>query len=284
MCGRQRARVDVDRVPARRLARSARRPRTSSSPRYCDRADAVAQVVLVEHLREPRGDRLEVAAGEAAVGREALGEDQQVARSARRQRVVVHGEEAADVGEAVLLGAASCSRRRGENISRAISFGVRPRLARLALLDEPGVLGEAAGVEEEAACRSRSQSARTPRRFSSDTGWPPPELLVTVTITSGTRAAVLGEQAPRAPSRSMLPLNGCTSARDRAPRGSTRSTASAPATSMLARVVSKWVLLGTTSPGCRIAVEQDALGGAALVRRDDVLEAGDVAAPTSSKR
>ena len=35
----------------------------------------------------------------------------------------------------------------------------------------------------------RSQSARAPRRFSSETGWPPPELFVIVTITSGTSAA-----------------------------------------------------------------------------------------------
>ena len=36
-----------------------------------------------------------------------------------------------------------------ENISRAISRGARCCLAGFALLDEPRVLGEAAGVEEE---------------------------------------------------------------------------------------------------------------------------------------
>ena len=34
----------------------------------------------------------------------------------------------------------------------------------------------------------RSHTARTARRFSSETGWPPPELFVTVTKTTGTRS------------------------------------------------------------------------------------------------
>ncbi len=34
----------------------------------------------------------------------------------------------------------------------------------------------------------RSQTSRTARRFAIDTGWPPPELLVTVTMTSGIRS------------------------------------------------------------------------------------------------
>ena len=40
----------------------------------------------------------------------------------------------------------------------------------------------------------RSQTARTARRFSSETGWPPPELLVTVTNTTGTSPAALGDE------------------------------------------------------------------------------------------
>ena len=47
---------------------------------------------------------------------------------------------------------------------------------------------------------------------------------------------------------SMLPLNGWIVAGSW-PSGITRSTASAPVASMLARVVSKWVLLGMTLPG-----------------------------------
>ena len=56
----------------------------------------------------------------------------------------------------------------------------------------------------------------------------------------------------------------------------TRSTALAPVNSTLARVVSKWVLLGTTSPGLAERGEQDLLGGAALVRRQYLAEAEDV--------
>jgi hypothetical protein len=44
---------------------------------------------------------------------------------------------------------------------------------------------------------------------------------------------------------------------------------------MLARVVSKWVLLGTTWPFLHMTVKEDALGGAALVGGDDVAEAGE---------
>ena len=56
-----------------------------------------------------------------------------------------------------------------------------------------------------------SHRARTARRFSSETGWPPPLLLVTVTITHGT--ITHGTSSPRARSdssatTSILPLNG----------------------------------------------------------------------------
>ena len=88
------------------------------------RADPVAEVVVVDGLAEALRDRLEVAPGEPAVGREPLGEDQQVA-AALGEVVVVHREPAADVGERVLLRAhrhavgerrrsrARCPRRRG---------------------------------------------------------------------------------------------------------------------------------------------------------------------------
>ena len=41
----------------------------------------------------------------------------------------------------------------------------------------------------------RSHTARTARRFSSDTGWPPPELFVTVTNTTGTRSPLASSKA-----------------------------------------------------------------------------------------
>ena len=42
---------------------------------------------------------------------------------------------------------------------------------------------------------NRSQTSRTARTLAMLTGWPPPELLVTVSITSGTAAARCGQQA-----------------------------------------------------------------------------------------
>ena len=142
----ERARVEVDRVAADGLDdRDA--GRVERLAEVGGRADAVAQVVLVDDLAQALGDRLEVAPGEAAVGREALGEDQQVA-ALLGQRVVAHREPAADVGEAVLLGA----HRHAVGEGRHLAHDVGDRtvgLARLAGLDEPRVLGEPAGVEEE---------------------------------------------------------------------------------------------------------------------------------------
>jgi hypothetical protein len=155
-CGAEGLGVDVDRVAARRL---------DDLDAACEQplaevggaADAVLQVVLVQHLLEALGHRLEVATGQPAVGRVALGEDQQVRRPAD-QLLVAQQQHAADVDDAVLLGADRAPSARS-NISRTMSR-TGGRLARLALLDEPGVLGEAAGVEEEGQPRW-SQTART---------------------------------------------------------------------------------------------------------------------------
>jgi hypothetical protein len=88
----------------------------------------------------------------------------------------------------------------------------------------------------------RSQIARTPRRFSRLTGWPPPELLVIVTKTAGTFAGPSSARRVSSLTRSMFPLNGCSTSGWR-PSSMTRSTAAAPVNSTFARVVSKWVLL-----------------------------------------
>ena len=116
----------------------------------------------------------------------------------------------------------------------------------------------------------RSHTARTARRFSSDTGWPPPELFVIVTKTTGTSAA-------RSASRRLERLDVHVA---------------------LERVQRAWVAalrdrqVERLGPGvldvgpCRVEVgvvgddlarptehgEQDSLGSAALVRGDDVLE------------
>ena len=136
-----------------------------------------------------------------------------------------------------------------ENISCAISFGVRS-----ACPGSRSLMNQAFSAKRQASRMNGlpylSQSARTPRRFSRETGCPPPELFVTVTITIGT----LSPSSARvfsSFSRSMFPLNGWM--RDGTfPSAMTRSRASAPSTSMFARVVSKCVLLGMTCPGFRI--------------------------------
>jgi hypothetical protein len=76
--------------------------------------------------------------------------------------------------------------------------------ARLAHLDEHGVLGEAAHVHDEglAVLEQRGIGADV-----MDTGWPPPVLLVTVIMPNGMRwPCSFSTASTRA--RSMLPLNG----------------------------------------------------------------------------
>ncbi len=230
--------------------------------------DAVAQVVVVDDLAQPLRDGLEVTAGEPAVGGEALGEDEQVA-AALGQVVVAHGEPAADVGQAVLLGAhrhAVGERRHLPHDVGDVALG----LAGLALADEPGVLGEAAGVEEQRHRRRRSQSARTPRRFSSETGWPPPELLVTVTNTTGMSAAALRQQRVEA-LEVHVPLERVEGGRVEALGDHEVDRLGAGGLDVGPGGVEVGVVRDDRAgPGDH--GEQDLLGGAALVRGDHVRE------------
>ena len=146
MCGQNARGVDVDGVPAGRLDdRHAGRQQVLAQ--VLDAPQAVVQVVLVEHLDEALGHRLQVAAGQPAVGDEPFGQDQQVV-GPLGERVVAHQQHAADVDQAVLLGADR--RAVGQVEHLAGDLADRPiLLARLALLDQVGVLGEPAGVEEQ---------------------------------------------------------------------------------------------------------------------------------------
>ncbi len=97
----------------------------------------------------------------------------------------------------------------------------------------------------------RDEICFTSSIFAIETGWPPPELLVTVIMISGSRAAPSVAMRRSSASTSILPLKSsrsCVSAAS----GMGRSTARAPVNSMFARVVSKCVLLGTTCPGRHI--------------------------------
>src|SRR5258708_2033744 len=87
------------------------------------------------------------APGGPAVGRESLDQDQEIG-DLLGPLGVVEREESADVHEPVLLGAHGAAVAGREHLAR--DLGHRPAgVAGLALLDEPAVLGEAAGVEDE---------------------------------------------------------------------------------------------------------------------------------------
>ena len=141
-----------------------------------------------------------------------------------------------------------------ENISLAISRTRRP--------DCPGSrcwMNQAFSANRHAS-RNRgrswwSQTARTPRRFSSETGWPPPALLVTVTITKGMRSRPSDEISRSSAVTSMFPLKGWI-ARGCLPSSITRSRARAPLCSTLALVVSKWLLFGTASPAPTVSTQR----------------------------
>ncbi len=110
-------------------------------------AHAVAQIILIHDLGQALCDRVEVAAGKAAIGREALGLDQPRA-GLFGQRVIIQREPPADIGEGVLLGAhchavGHVKRVAHDLLDRAVLLPV------LAQLDEPGVLGEPAAINEE---------------------------------------------------------------------------------------------------------------------------------------
>ena len=104
-----------------------------------------------------------------------------------------------------------------------------------------------------------------------ETGWPPPELFVTVIIASGMRSDSSSSTRSR-PSRSMLPLNGpgCGEVGGLGAREVERRRARE--LDVRARRVEVRVV-GDDVAGPAHGREQDALGGAALVGGDHVLEA-----------
>ena len=156
-------------------------------------------------------------------------------------------QPAADVGEAVLL-----RRHRhavGERRHLAHDVGDRPvGLARLALLDEPGVLGEAAGVEEQRHAVAVADRAHRAQVLERD------RLAAARVVGDGHEhdrdalGAALARAGASSAATSMLPLNGWQRRRVAA-LGDHEVDRLGAGASTLARVVSKWVLFGTTLPG-----------------------------------
>ncbi len=100
--GQERFGVQIDRMAAGRP--HDRNPGIAALlPQVFGAANPIAKVPLVEHLIEAGGDRLQVTAGEAPVGGESLGEDQQIA-ALGGQLGILQCQEPTDVGDGVLLG------------------------------------------------------------------------------------------------------------------------------------------------------------------------------------
>ena len=121
---------------------------------------------------------------------------------------------------AVLLGAHRQPSASGEHLAGDLAR----RLGR-ACPASRSLMNQAFSAKRQASRKNgtpcRRQMARTPRRFSSETGWPPPELLVIVEHRPGRpRPAVLARAVPSSAARSMLPLNGCATRWLRGPPGS----------------------------------------------------------------
>ena len=138
--------VDVDGVSAGRLDN-----RDAGvgdvPPEVFGRYDPVAQVVRVENFGKTHRNGLQIAARQAAVGGEPLGENEQVLLLLG-QPVVVGAEQPADVGERVFLGGEGAAVGQREHLLSYL-LGRPVRVSRLALPDEPGVLGEPASVQIE---------------------------------------------------------------------------------------------------------------------------------------
>ena len=138
--------VDVDRVPSGGL-HDRHAHRLDMARDILGGSDPVAQVVFFDDFLQAHGDRFEVAPREPAIRREPLGEDQPVA-AVHSPVLEVHRQPTADVRQAVFLGAHRAAVRVREHFADDLDDR-DVRVAVFALLDEPGVLGEAAGVDEQ---------------------------------------------------------------------------------------------------------------------------------------
>ena len=216
-----------------------------------DLLDAVAEVVVVEHLVEADRDRLEVAAGEAAVRVEALEDDPAGLsrwKNSSSSLMATKPPMLAIASFFALMRTASASASCSRAISRSgtsanpssrsrtnHAFSAKRAMSRTSFLPWP--------------CVTRATS----RMFCIDTGWPPPALFVIVSMTIGHALAVLALEQLLETVDVDVPLErrvGGGVERLRRPAGRARCPSR---TSMCARVVSKCAFDGTISPGSMIA-------------------------------
>ncbi len=109
--------------------------------------DAIAEVIFFQCFLHADGDRFEIASGETSISGISLGEDEQIFFLLGEQ-VVVGAEEPADVGHAIFLGGHGASVAIAEHLLRDLLWSL-VFVSLLTELDEPSVLGEAAGIEIE---------------------------------------------------------------------------------------------------------------------------------------
>src|SRR5215472_3881815 len=137
-------RVDVNGVAARRLNdRHAFGGNVVAEE--CGGGNAIFQVVLFEGFLEADGGGVEIASRQAAIGREAFGENEQVFFLLGEQ-IIIRAQEATDIDEAVFFGGHGAAVGMGEDF--ACDFeGSFVGVAGFAQFDEVGVFGETAGVD-----------------------------------------------------------------------------------------------------------------------------------------
>ena len=144
--GEERRRIDVNGVPTRWLHdRHARAGDVLAE--IGGGGNTIEQVVGVERFIQAGRDGVEIAARQAAIGWEPLGEYQQVLLVHGEARVV-GGKEATNVGHPILLRRHGAAVRQRKHFARDVD-GCAVRLSFLTQLDEPGILREAAGVDVE---------------------------------------------------------------------------------------------------------------------------------------
>ena len=160
------------------------------------------------------------------------------------------------------------------NISRAISRGVdRPYPSSRCLMNQ--AFSAKRHASRKNGLRYRSHSARTARRFASETGCPPPELLVTVTITSGTRSP---SRSSRRSQRADVDVSLERVDQCGLPRFRDDQVARVGLFHLDVRARGvEVVVVRDDVPGRENRVEQNPLRRAALVCRNDVGEAGEIA-------
>src|SRR5271170_4357769 len=118
--GQHAARINIDGVTAWRLD-DGNAVVGDVAAQVAGGRDTVAQVVRLQHFFEASCNGVEIAAGQAAVGGEALSKNQQVVFELS-EAVVIGGKESANVGESVFLRGECAAIGQGKHLLRNL-FG-----------------------------------------------------------------------------------------------------------------------------------------------------------------